>query len=213
MDAATLNKHLETRSYVAGEGFVPTSADVDQFKALAKAPEAKLIHATRWYRHISAFTDAERSAWAAGVTQAAPAAAAADDDDDDDSLFGSDDEEDAAAAAKIKADFEAKKAAAAQRLIDNEAKARSMIVFEVKPYEIETDLQALAKSIKAITHEGIQNWGQEHKLEPVAFGICKLVLSVIVFDKLCGMDEIEDAIMAQFEDDIQSIDVAAMSKV
>lgn len=133
--------------------------------------------------------------------------AEADADIFDDDLFGDDDGEAAKALQeKLKKD-------AVERGKKKLAKARSMIVFEVKPFEPETDLEKLAQNIKAIKHEGIQNWGQEHKLEPVAFGIKKLVISAVVFDALVGMDDIIEMINEKYEDDIQSIDIQAMSKV
>lgn len=41
----------------------------------------------------------------------------------------------------------------------------------------------------------------------------KLVLSAVVFDDLLGVDDLSDMIMEGNEEKIQSIDVAAMSKV
>jgi len=129
------------------------------------------------------------------------------DDMEDDDLFG-DDGDDAEAAALAE-----KMAAAAKKKKKAAPKARSMIVLEVKPFDAETDLESLAQGIKKITHEGIQNWGQEHKLQPVAFGIKKLIISLVVFDDLIGVDDITDLLQDKFDDDIQSIDVAAFSKV
>ena len=131
-------------------------------------------------------------------------------------MFGSDsDDEEAAAALKAKqAEAFAKKEEARKiREAKAIANARSLIVWDVKPFDADTDLETLAGKIKAIKHEGIQNWGKEHKLEPVAYGVCKLVISCVVFDNKIGTDDIEDMFMDQFEDDIQSIDIAAMSKV
>ena len=73
-------------------------------------------------------------------------------------------------------------------------------------------LETLALNIKKLKHDGIQNWGQEHKLQPVAFGIKKLIISLVVFDDLIGVDDITDMLMDKYEDDIQSIDIGAFSK-
>lgn len=144
-----------------------------------------------------------------GSKSAAPKKEVAEDDPfgDDDDLFGDDGGE---AAKKLQEKLKAEAVARGKKKLE---KARSMIVFEVKPYEPETDLETLAKNIKTIKHEGIQNWGQEHKLVPVAYGIKKLVISAVVFDNLVGMDDIVDLINEKYEDDIQSIDIQAMSKV
>ena len=107
----------------------------------------------------------------------------------------------------------AKMAASAQKSKKEKPKARSMIVLEVKPFDAETDLEALALNIKKLTHDGIQNWGQEHKLQPIAFGIKKLIISLVVFDDLIGVDDITDMLTDKYEDDIQSIDIGAFSKV
>jgi len=130
--------------------------------------------------------------------------------DDEDDPFA-DDDDDAEAAEALKKKLEKHKADLASGKV--KATQRSMIVLDVKPFDEETDLEALATHIKSLTHEGIQNWGQEHKFVEVAYGIKKLVLSAVVFDDLCGVDEISDLIMEQNEDKVQSIDVAAMSKV
>ena len=91
---------------------------------------------------------------------------------------------------------------------------RKPFVFDVKPFDTETDLEALAKTLKATTLDGIVCWGEEHKFLPVAFGIKKLRISMIVEDdKLC-QDDLEDHINADGRDDaIQSIDLYTMSKV
>ena len=59
----------------------------------------------------------------------------------------------------------------------------------------------------------MQNWGQEHKLVPVAYGIKKLIISCVVEDEKVGMDDIIDIITERWEDDVQSVDVQSMSKV
>ncbi len=123
-------------------------------------------------------------------------------------MFGSDSDDEEAAAA-LAAQMKANKDKAEKQA----PMGRSLIVLDVKPYDAETDLVELAKGIKALTHEGIQNWGAEHKFEPIAFGIKKLVISLVVYDKLMGVDDITDLIEGKYEDDVQSIDVAAMSKV
>ena len=138
---------------------------------------------------------------------AAPAKAEVADDLD---LFGDDDEEEAEALKKLNEKMEAEKKANKAGKGKGE---RSLIVLEVKPFDAETDLQAVAKGIKTIEHEGIQNWGKEHKLMPIAFGVCKLAISAVVYDDLMDIDGLCELINAKYENDIQSIDCQAMSKV
>jgi elongation factor 1-beta len=138
---------------------------------------------------------------------AAPAKAEVADDLD---LFGDDDEEEAEALKKLNEKMEAEKKANKAGKGKGE---RSLIVLEVKPFDAETDLQTVAKGIKTIEHEGIQNWGKEHKLMPIAFGVCKLAISAVVYDDLMDIDGLCELINAKYENDIQSIDCQAMSKV
>jgi translation elongation factor EF-1beta len=105
-------------------------------------------------------------------------------DDDLDDLFGDDNEDDGAAAKAI--------AEAAKNKGKKEKKvviAQSLVLFEVKPIESDTDLDALAKRILDITGDGIY-WKTEYKKEPVAFGIFKLVIGVTVEDDKVSVDDL-----------------------
>jgi len=71
-----------------------------------------------------------------------------DDDVDEDDLFGDDDEDDKAAQEELK-----KKAAEAKAKKDKPKKvviAKSLVLFEVKPYEAETKMEDMAKEILKI---------------------------------------------------------------
>merc|ERR1712113_1062652 len=162
-----------------------------------------------------------------------------DDDDDFDDMFGDDDDDDdeedddldpterleklaakgdAVAAAKLKV-VRAKAAKAAKK----EEAGRTMIIFEIKPFDDETVLRPdLENKIRSITEEqipGLKLWGQEARLEPIGYGINKLIMSAIVLDSACGVDDITEYLEAQFGEDgkqgefIQSIEVPTMSKV
>jgi len=212
-----LNGFFKQHSYATG--FSPSQDDVTLFAAFTTPPKANMKDLYRWYSHIASFTLAERAKWSGTAAAAAPAKKAAPKkakkkEMDEDDLFDSDSDDDgedamdvmAAAAAKAKKD-------AADRLAKKEANSRTLVVLEVKPFDSETDLKKLALDIKALSHDGIQNWGQEHKIEPIAFGICKLIISVVIFDSKISMDDLTDLLEDSFGDDIQSIDVATMSKV
>ena len=106
-----------------------------------------------------------------GEKKAAPKKPVEDDDDDDDDLddmFGdSDEEKEAEWQAKIDAiaaEHNAKKEA--KRIAKGKAKRRDInsYVFDVKPYDMETDLESMATGLKAISHGGIKAWGVEHQL-------------------------------------------------
>jgi len=134
-----------------------------------------------------------------------PAAAAEDDMDD---LFGDDDPEAEAAAAealKKKAEeAKAKKKKAAPI-------AKSLIVWDVKPWGEETDLQALADKILGITMDGLF-WKTEWKKEPVAYGVFKIQIGATVEDEKVSTDAVQEAIEA-FEDEVQSVDIVAFNKL
>lgn len=49
-----LNDYLADKSYI--EGFQASQADVAVFEALKGAPNAKHVHAARWYSHIQSMT-------------------------------------------------------------------------------------------------------------------------------------------------------------
>merc|ERR1712038_235516 len=142
-------------------------------------------------------------------------AEAEEDDDDDDDFFASSDEEDeeekaAAEALKAKrvAEYNARKAAKEEK--KGKVIAKSSITFDVKPWDDETDLDALCLKIKAIEKDGLL-WGTSQK-KPLACGIFKLVVTCVVEDDKVGSDDLIEQIEA-FEDEVQSVDVAAFQKI
>jgi elongation factor 1-beta len=101
-----------------------------------------------------------------------------------DDLFGDDGEDDAEAAKKAAA---AAKEKAKDKKKKKEVIAQSLVMFEVKPLEAETDLDALAQEIFQIKMDGLY-WKTQYKKEPVAFGIFKLIIGVTVEDEKVSVD-------------------------
>jgi len=103
--------------------------------------------------------------------------------DDDFDPFADDGEDDSAAKEAL-----AKKAAEAK---DKKVKAapiaKSIIVWEVKPWGEETDLDELAKKILAIEMDGLA-WKTEYKKEPIAYGVFKIVIGAVVEDLKVSTD-------------------------
>merc|ERR1711872_657811 len=205
-----LNEYLAENSYI--EGYVPSQADTSVFEALSGAPSADAPHALRWYNHIKSFgagikqfAKSVKTDYASG---AAAAPAAADDDDDDVDLFGSDDEE----------DDEEKKRITEERLAAYAAKkskkpaliAKTSVLFDVKPWDDETDLDEMLKCVKTIEMDGLV-WGANKKI-PIGYGISKLQVMCTVEDAKVSIDELGEKI-EEFEDLVQSVDVAAMNKI
>lgn len=149
-------------------------------------------------------------------TETKPAAAA----DDDMNLFDDEDgetEEERAATKARKARMEAarklkeeKDAAEGKKKKVKEVE-KSLVVLEVKPWEADTDLEMVWKQIIEYQQEGL-TWGQTFKLEPVAFGIKKLVLTATIVDSLVLLDDITERIEA-LEEYVQSVEIASMNKI
>lgn len=83
--------------------------------------------------------------------------------------------------------------------------AKSIIVWEVKPWGEETDLDALGAKILGITMDGL-SWKTEFKKEPIAYGVFKIIIGAVVEDAKVSTDLVEEKIM-EFEDEVQSIDI------
>ncbi|KAG7884654.1 hypothetical protein KL938_001781 [Ogataea parapolymorpha] len=192
---AELNKFLADKSYI--EGTSATQADVAAYKAFQSA----YPNFSRWFNHIASFTEDFESLPAAK----APAA----EDDDDVDLFGSDDEDVDEEAEKLKqqrlAEYAAKKAAKGPK-----PASKSIVTIDVKPWDDETDLDALLASVKGIEKEGL-TWGG-FQWVPVGFGIKKLQINCVVEDEKVSIDELQ-AQIEEFDDYVQSTDIAAMQKL
>merc|ERR1711915_313 len=129
-------------------------------------------------------------------------------DDDEVDLFGSDDEEEDAEAARVREERLA--AYAAKKSKKPGPIARSQILLDVKPWDDETDMKELEKSIRGIEMDGLV-WGAG-ELRPLAYGIMKLAILCTVEDAKVSVDDLSEKI-TEFEDYVQSVDVAAFNKV
>lgn len=197
--------------------YCPSQADVVVFSAIASSPDVKKYpHSARWWSHIKSWENdhaslpgekKELSSYgpAKGSTSAPPAAAG---DDDDIDLFGSDDEEVDEEAEKIKAarlaEYAAKKANKPKTI------AKSLVTLDVKPWDDETDMAELEKSVRSVEMDGLV-WGLS-KLVPVGYGVRKLQISLVVEDEKVSLDDLQEKI-AEFEDYVQSSDIQAMQKL
>ena len=90
--------------------------------------------------------------------------------------------------------------------------AKSSVLWEVKPYDSETNLDDLKDRIyKEITMDGLL-WGADYKKVPVAFGIFKLILACVVEDEKVSVDGLQEKIEA-LDDMVQSVEIAAFNKI
>jgi elongation factor 1-beta len=228
-----LNNFLADKSYI--EGYRPSQGDVVVFEAVKKAPAADLENALRWYNHISSFNDAERQKFEGqrqsidhygrqsgqdsqekhefkslsvnpaereAAKKAAAAAKPADDDDVD--LFGEEDEEESEQTKQRLAAYAAKKSNKPTII------AKSNIVLDIKPWDDETDLAELERQVRTIQLDGLL-WGAS-RLVPLAYTIKKLQITCVVEDDKVGTDILEERIM-EFEDLVQSVDIASFQKI
>lgn len=193
--------------------YEPSKADLSVFEALGKAPSSDMANVARWYKHIASFDATEKAAWGGSAvpqvaggkpTVAAPAAA----DDDDIDLFGSDDEEEDAEAAKIREERVA--AYAAKKSKKPALIAKSSVLLDVKPWDDETDMKEMENNVRTIEMDGLL-WGAS-KLVPVGYGINKLQIMCVIEDEKVSIDLLQEKI-EEFEDFVQSVDIAAFNKI
>lgn len=71
-------------------------------------------------------------------------------------------------------------------------------------------MKELEASVRSIEQDGL-TWGAS-KLVPLGYGINKLQINLVVEDEKVSIDELQEKI-ADFEDYVQSSDVAAMQKL
>merc|ERR1711925_17021 len=88
--------------------------------------------------------------------------------------------------------------------------AKTSVLLDVKPWDDETDHDKMLEAVKSIEME-VLVWGAS-KLVPIGYGIKKLQVIAVVVDDLVSVDELSEKI-EEFEDYVQSVDVAAMNKI
>ena len=205
-------------------GQQPSSADREAIESMPVPPSpATHPNVFGWWCMVSKFVPAVRATWP-GAKAEAPKAdakkggkkeepkkeeakpAAADEDEFD--PFADEPEDEEAERAKQERFKEIAKTAKSYGKV---VVAKSLIIWEVKPWGEETNLDELAKKILQIEQDGLQ-WKTEYKKEPIAYGIFKLVIGATIEDLKVSTDEIQEKIEA-FEEEVQSVDIAAFNKL
>lgn len=132
-------------------------------------------------------------------------------DDDDFDMFGDsdeDEEEETEEEKKIReeklANYHAKKAGKKAVI------AKSSLTLNVKPWDDETDMKKMEECVRSIEMDGLV-WGGS-KLVPVAFSIKMLQILCVVEDAKVSTDDLQEKI-SEFEDYVQSTDIAAFNKI
>eukprot|EP00092_Neocalanus_flemingeri_P088735 GFUD01112160.1.p1 GENE.GFUD01112160.1~~GFUD01112160.1.p1 ORF type:complete len:379 (-),score=87.49 GFUD01112160.1:40-1176(-) len=114
--------------------------------------------------------------------------------DDDLDLFGSDDEEEHSEEKKSKK----------PALI-----SKTSVLFEVKPWNDETDMEKMLEKCKSIEMDGLL-WGAG-ELVPIGYGM-KLQLICVIEDAKVSIEELQEK-MTEFKDFIQSVAVQTMNNI
>jgi elongation factor 1-beta len=224
---AAFNGFMSSKSYVVGYQF--SDADKDEFAKFTSCPSSdQYPHAFRWYAHVAALqgilgivlpTAAKKEVVA--VAPPPPTAAAANkvEDEDDFDVFGDEEEEEDKPKKKeeekgeggeSRAEMLARlKAEAVARTVAKEAKQRTLVAIEVKPWSTEQDLVALFKKITTeVAQDGLK-WGEGFSTPEVAFGIKKLCMT-FTMGVNNSSDDVQEAIEAM-EDEVQSVEITSMN--
>ena len=205
---AGFNGFMGSKSYV--EGWTFSEADTAMFAKFQAIPDAqKYPHAYRWYIHAAALQGI-RGLNLAPPTQAASEKKKTDDDDDDFDVFGDDDEEEEDAPKESRAEMLARlKKEAEERTARKEAKQRTLVAIEVKPWDVEQDLMELWKKITLTVIQDGLKWGESCTLADGAYGI-KKIQCTFTMGVNNSSDDVVDAIQAM-EDEVQSCEVTSMN--
>ncbi|EDR21791.1 elongation factor 1-delta, putative [Entamoeba dispar SAW760] len=120
---------------------------------------------------------------------------------DDMDLFGEMTPEEIEAEKKRKEAKEAAKKA--------EPVGQSQIVYDIKPWGEDTNLEEMEAAVRAITREGLEWKGSERK--DVAYGIKKLTIICNVLDSV-DTESVQEEIEG-LEDYVQSVDIVSFNKL
>jgi elongation factor 1-beta len=216
---STLETQLKDNLYIGGN--FPNAEDAHVFEQFvnAKSEPKQETHLNlwSWFSLISLYVPAIRESWKTAVAKTEqpkggkpkkeePKKEQKADDDID--LFGDDDGDDKAALEELQKKKEKEKSEKKKP----EIIAKSLILLDVKVWEPEQDLDALAsKIINNIVRDGIF-WKTEYQLKDVAFGVKKILIGVVVEDEKVSIDDVIEEIQS-WEDDVQSVDIVAFNKI
>ena len=200
-----IENFLANNSYLSG-GAHPNQDDSVVFLSLKNAPSVnKYPNFFYWYSTLCNFNPEVIKSWqkkaSAPAKPAEKKAEAEAKKDDDFDLFGGD-----------AAPTENKEKKPEPKKEKKKAIAKSIIVFDVKVFEQEQDLDELAKRILAEQVDGLV-WRQEYSKKPVAYGMNKLEIGCIIEDDKVGTDDLFERFQSKWEDEIQSIDIVTFQKL
>ena len=128
-------------------------------------------------------------------------------------LFGDDSDDEEAEKEREARIQKAVQEQAAKKALKGKVIAKSILVVDVKVFEMEQDLAALAQKIYGIEMEGLV-WNKEPKFVEVAYGMKKLQVGCVIEDDKVLSDDLFELIEAIGDgEEIQSVDIASMQKL
>merc|ERR1712154_471444 len=89
--------------------------------------------------------------------------------------------------------------------------AKSNVILDIKPWDDETDMAEMERLVRTIEMDGLL-WGTATLVE-VGYGIKKLRITTVVEDDKVSIDELTEKITEDFEEFVQSVDIAAFNKI
>ncbi|SOV22499.1 elongation factor 1-beta [Plasmodium sp. DRC-Itaito] len=207
-DYKNLNSYFESHSYFNNYALGVNDLKIyHQINSVIK--KDTYPHLYRWFHHISSLPeyvlnkyDEEHKNKKSSTTNGATSlnkksnkTTGNDDDVDNDiDLFGDDDNTNDSAANALLEKKKQKEEELKKKKQKEKEKNRSILIIEIKPKSIDTDISKIPKLVKQkIVDENIK-WGEEVKKLPVAFGLYKLHMSCIIYDDFVNTNELVEKI-------------------
>ncbi|ANQ07364.1 Translation elongation factor [Plasmodium coatneyi] len=199
-DYAKLNAFFAEHSYY--QNHMLSAQDLKIYNQIKSVIcKDKHPHLYRWYKHISSlesyvtdqFKDPSEKAKKAGGSNAPEKKNIPENDDVDNDidLFGDSNNDDQSILLEKKKQKEEELKKKKQK---EKEKNRSILIIEIKPKSIDTDIGKIPKLVKQkIVDENIK-WGEEVKKLPVAFGLYKLHMSCIIYDDFVNTNDLMEKI-------------------
>ncbi|VWU49646.1 elongation factor 1-beta, putative [Hepatocystis sp. ex Piliocolobus tephrosceles] len=200
-DYAKLNDFFADHSYY--QNYMLSSCDIKIFNQIkCVVDKNKYPHLFRWYKHINSLPSyilqqhmdntkvGGNKTVLENKNEVAKIKPSNDDDDDDIDLFGDNDDDKNILAEKKKENEKKLK----EKKDKEREKNRSILIIEIKPKSIDTDLSIIPKLIKQKIVDANIKWGEEVKKLPVAFGLYKIQMSCIIYDEFVNTNELIEKI-------------------
>ena len=207
------DKKLSETNFFGGDD--PSSEDNDNFTALnGSEPPSTYLNVWGWFLIVNLFTPDVKKSWQApkggkkDKKEKKEDKKVEDEEDDFDAMFDENEDDAAAKASAAEKTKKAKEGAKKAGPIE-----KSIILFEVKPWEAGQDLDSLAlKIINEIEMDGLF-WKTQTKTEPIGYGIFKLIIGCTIEDMKVSVDDLQEKISEGYSEEVQSVDILAFNKV